>query len=208
MSGAGIQLAEGIVTALHYQFSKRIFAAAVRLAALYAVCVIATLAIVLACSKSLALLIDALPWLGIPGAICFAGAFVLLAVARRAGFIALWLILLGLWATPIILRGDIFTEWDSAFLFWTILAAPLYAMVMLGFRSAVSARSRARGILPWVLGAVWLGLVIVNLRFQFRPVFESYSMWKLYGLVSLFLPITVTAAGIRRVWRAPLPAAR
>ena len=196
------------MTALQYQFSKRILGAAVRLAGVYAVCVIVTFAIVLAFSRSLAMLLDILPLLGIPGAICFAAAFVLLAFARRAGFIALWLIILGLWATPMISQGDLSTEWDSAFLFWTILAAPLYVMVMLGFRSDVTSHSPARRMAPWILGAVWLGLVIVNLRFEFHPAFQAFNVSRIYLLLSLILPIGVTTTAIRRIWLTKAPAAR
>ncbi|MFL5616388.1 MAG: hypothetical protein ACJ796_22165 [Gemmatimonadaceae bacterium] len=196
------------MTALQYRFSKRIFAAAVRLAAVYAACVIVTFAIVLSVSRNVDGLIHILPFLGIPGAICFAAAFVLLAFARRAGFIALWLILLGFWGTPMILTRDFFTEWDTALLFWSILAAPLYAMVMLGFPSADTATSAMRRWMPLVLGLVWLSLVIVNLRFQFRPLFDSYTMGRVYGLLSFILPLAVTTTAIRRICLMKAPAAR
>jgi hypothetical protein len=50
--------------------------------------------------------------------------------------------------------------------------------------------------------------VVVNLRFQFRPLFESYTMGRVYGLLSFILPLAVTTTAIRRIWLTKAPAAR
>jgi hypothetical protein len=196
------------VTALQYRFSKRIFAAALRLAALYAGCVTVAFVLVLALARTPESLIDILPFLGIPGATCFAAAFILLAFARRAGFIALWLTLLGLWLFPLFSPAEEYYLWSGVGLvFWSMFAAPLFAMVAVGFPTS-GASSRSRRSALWILGVAWLALVILNLRIDAPPPFVSFGIWRGSAPLSLIIPPVISAIAIRRIWRAKAPEAR
>jgi hypothetical protein len=147
--------------ALDYQPSKRL-RAAVKLAAIYATCV-TVLLLLLGTTASLERVLDILPFYSIPAAICFAIAFLLLAVARRAGFTALWLIGAGLWGWAVIQELDPFGV-RAAFLAWSVFAAPLYAMCTLGFPRQSQDRARWRRWMSAAVGPAWVALVVIALR--------------------------------------------
>lgn len=82
-----------------------------------------------------------------PFAITMGAAFVVLAIARRIGFVLLWLVLVGLWGlmvfgggvsdgSALLARG---ITYPRGLLFWSLLALPLFGM------SSVMRGGMARG---------------------------------------------------------------
>jgi hypothetical protein len=190
--------------ALDYRPSKRLIAA-LKLAAVYAAAVTLLLMVLTSISDSPARVLKMLPFYGIPGAICFAGAFLLLAVARRAGFTALWLTILGLWTTALVQDFEPYAV-RGGFAFFTLLAAPLYAMCALGFPHPSATRARWRQLLSITGGLAWAALFVVALRqLHFLDAFERRQyvapwLWSSLQYACLVIPPAVTLAGILRVY--------
>ena len=107
--------------------------AAARLAALYAVAVALLLLPIFAWQGRSPHSVHHLMQYAIPSAFVFGVAFVLLAAARRAGFVALWLLLAALW---ILILHDVVAQYPSdiitAFVGWSALAMPLAILGGLG----------------------------------------------------------------------------
>lgn len=199
--------------ALDYQPSKRL-RAAVKLAAIYATCV-TMLLLLLGTTGSLERVLDILPFYSIPAAICFAIAFLLLAVARRAGFTALWLIGAGLWNWTVIQEMDLFGV-RAGFLAWSVFAAPLYAMCTLGFPRQSPKPARWRQWISIAAGPAWAALVAIALQ-QLRLLDDlSYGrgqylgrFWPWLFFAWLVVPPAITILGILRVHsRAPSDSSR
>ena len=194
---------------LDYRPSKRL-RAALKLAAVYASGVTLLMMTLASITKSRDQVLEMLPVYSIPAAICFAAAFLLLAVARRAGFTALWLIILCLWI------WGLAQDFDSdaipgGFLAWTLLAAPLYVMCALGFRGQASP-ARWRKWLSIAVPLSWAALYVMALR-QLHSSHESffehrqYTAWWVWSSLQyawLVTPPAISVAGIFRVYaRAP-----
>jgi hypothetical protein len=139
-------------------------AAAVRLAGIYAlgvVCLLTSLLLMLEgprVSPSDTALVVALPF-----SVLFGFAFVILAVARRAGFGILWRLLLALWTWMMIREGP--SPWiPRLFLGWSSLALPLFTIGALGVRHSYSGQSALR----WppasrLMATIWLVLAAAAL---------------------------------------------
>ena len=144
-----------------------------------------------------------LPFMSIPAAICFGAAFLLLGVARRAGFTALWLLLFGLWAwQAFFARHDHGPRVQIEFLSWSLFAGPLYAMVLIGFPSAAASPRRALG--TWGVVAAWVGLATLALRYELFPVWYDLPLkpiWPFLKIAWLLLPPVLSASAIWRVHR-------
>lgn len=196
--------------ALDYRPSKRL-RAALTLAAVYAAGVTLLLVTLISEADSPRRVLDTLPLFSIPAGICFAVAFLLLAVARRAGFTALWVVVFSFWAWATTQDASPFAA-SSEFVAWSLFAAPLYAMCALGFRHETP---RAAGWRQWMsiaLWPVWTGLVVMALRQvqlvdSYYPLHWPYMGWLGRSLLTAWLvtPPAVTLAGIHRVYsRAPV----
>lgn len=190
------------MSALHYRPSKRLRAAA-SLAALYAAGV--TLLGIGLISTDSPRPFEMLPLFSIPAAACFGLAFVLLAAARRAGFIVLWLVVFGSWVSAASQDFGPFSA-GGEFLTWSVLAAPLYAMCTIGFRRRSSRRPRWRGWMLVVLRLAWPTLAVLAIPyFAMRGHYAVHgqylawpSRWLLVGWLAT--PPAITLAGILRVY--------
>ena len=197
---------------LDYRYSKRL-RAALKLAAVYGAGVTPlwiTLAIM---SDPPPRVFDTLLLLSLPVGICFAIAFLLLAVARRAGFTALWLIVAGFWTWGVLQEFELFAI-RGGFIFFTLFAAPLYAMCVLGFRREAATPVRWRQVLSVAIWPAWAALVGVALEphgghhalhvFEHRQYFGGW-IWTLLRYAWLVTPPAITAAGLLRVYsRGPV----
>jgi hypothetical protein len=187
--------------------TKRVIAAAVRLAGVYAVGVtVLLLALMISTDRPSAILAD-LRVLGFPAAICFAASFLLLGVARRAGFLALWVLISGfLWAWPTFLfRGHLGPPTAEAFVLWSIFAAPLYAMVSIGFSSttAPTASSRSRSWVSFAIAVVWLSLASWGVRYgKLYEWLPRPGPWlRLFSIPWLVVPPALTFRSILHLTR-------
>ena len=189
---------------------RRIGLAAIRLAALYAVAMFALLIGFVSFVEGLPLLSD-LAELALPFGITFCIAFLILAVARRAGFVALWIVLLSAWVW-LLRDGAPFVEVPKVFIGWTILALPLFAIGALG-SSGRDGRWPAllRRAHPLVVLAVWLVIAGVALYSALNtPYMHWYDGPTRFGtlfskIVWIPTPFVIAALEITRIWLATSP---
>ncbi|HEU4996573.1 MAG TPA: hypothetical protein VFT29_17270 [Gemmatimonadaceae bacterium] len=136
----------------------------------------------------------------IPFVVCFSIAMLLLASARRVGFTALWILLLGLWAWSVFVdRSEPLP--DRNFVFWSILAAPLYAIVALGFPGAKPTTARS-AITSLLVFCSWAALVVVGLT-RSISLFATPSVGdRLLEFAWLAAPVALTARAIARIHRS------
>jgi len=199
------------------QRTKKQLAAAVTLAAVYAAGVIVLLLMMLVLDDPPIGVLRTLPFLGIPALVCFAIAFLLLAVARRAGFTALWVVILGLWVASVAPAYRLFRV-PAEFTSWSVFAAPLYAMVVFGFpRRLAAGPARWRLWASMAVAPAWIALFFVAAFpfYRFAPTLEymplaqrvPHWLWRPLLLAWLAFPPALTLAGILRVYsRAPTDA--
>lgn len=186
--------------------SKQLLAA-LRLAAVYGAGVAVLLLAYLATGASLHDLMAILPYLSIPAAICFAVAFLVLGVARRTGFVILSLLLFGIWLWQAL--GVTSHDWRFAhinldFIAWSILAAPLYTMVAIGFPPT----SIRRPWISWAVAAAWATLAVAADRigtpfFFYGPPFALMTLLRVLWLAA---PTVLTLTAIYRIRESPMPA--
>jgi hypothetical protein len=144
--------------------ARRVAVAAASLAAVYGAGVVLLLSVLtLWTGEWVGAVRDLLEVHAVLFGVLFATAFLLLAVARRAGFAALWLLFLAFWvAWPL-------TRWTpvgvlAGFVFWSVVALPFYAIGALGLPSHRVLRLGRRTLaLPAVVLAVWTLLLAVTL---------------------------------------------
>lgn len=162
------------------------------------------------------------PTLGIAGAVAegfahlaaplgawLAVTFALLATARRAAFVALWLLTLVVWVWQWELFGPRGAFAGGGFMLWSLVAAPFYAITVVGF-GAAGPVSRARRV-AWALGiGGWLAAAAAGIAFQFGfgPLgclgYATTGVRMLDRIVEatwLAMPPLVALDAIRRVWR-------
>ena len=90
----------------------------------------------------------------------FGLVFLLLAAARRAGFVILWLLLGGLWGAAL-MAHDLPIDLLIAFVGWSVLALPLHFLNALGITEAHRLRiARVRMSVPALTSILWT-LVLV-----------------------------------------------
>lgn len=190
--------------------SRRVISAAAKLALVYSVLVTLEFAVLILVLRiglpPLNVLLAMAGWLAIP----FAGAFVLLAVARRWGFIALWVIPLAFSAwMAVTSQSYTFTiGFIFDFILWTIFALPLWIIGQAGIPLRSSNRLRVgpvRFSASTALLACWIGL-LVGARSLLPPVGTDVVMIgtsvaaNLFGWTCAIAPFILTTYAIRHVW--------
>jgi len=195
------------VLALDYRPSKRL-RAALTLAAVYAAGVTVLLLTVISSADSPRRVLQMLPLFSIPAALCFAVAFLLLAVARRAGFTALWAVVFGLWVLAASQDFNPFAA-NTSFVSWSFFAAPLYAMCAVGFPSS-SQPPRWRQWMSVALWPAWAALVALafaqlRLLNEYEFLRGQYigSLGRSLQLALWVTPPAITLVGILRVHSRP-----
>ena len=193
---------------LDYRPSKRL-RAALTLAAVYAAGVLLLLLALFIMTSTPGEVLKTLPILSIPTAICFAGAFLLLAVARRAGFTALWLVVFGFWIWSAYPYFSLFRA-NREFISWSLLAAPLYAMVVLGFHHQPSRTAGWRRWITVAISVAWavLGAIAIefdNLSIQYfvRQAPPMLLFWRTVAFAWVIAPPAVTVTAILRLYDGP-----
>jgi len=173
----------------------RILLAATRLAALYAAGVfILAVPILLFLNGPGGNTSDVLEGSPVTAAVGFVAGFLALAVARRLGFAILWSLLFYLWArtAPEFPSGLV----SMAFLFWTVLAAPLYLLSAIGLGRGTRGDRVEVGVtvLVW-LGTVALALAAPNWNLHGSAAYAPSAE----GYLFLVLPFVVAVRELVRV---------
>lgn len=150
-------------------------------------------------------------------AIPFGTAFLLLAIARRAGFVALWTILLVFWGFVVSLGGMKMPHLIPLdFAVWSMLALPLWIIGHAGLRDPSSRKLRigpftfspATMVLScWLLllaSSRLFGLFQTSIVIVSPPRPPDLALWTLWAPA----PLWISAFAVRHVWRgtAALPA--
>ena len=189
----------------------RVVAAAARLAAIYAVGVaILLLAGLPFVNRTLPAWRDLLG-IALPIGVLFAVAFVMLAVARRAGFVALWLVLVGMWIWMIAqVIGDVrmLSIVATAFFVWSVAALPLYTMGAVGLPARKRiAVGRGRMSLTTLVFLVWGVLAAGALYFAGLDV-GPHRRVAPHGVLATWArfiwgpaPIVIAVLAIVHVWK-------
>ena len=153
---------------------RTVLLAAARLAGLYALGTTVLLLPFFIVLERPALALGALGEFAMPIGFAFAVAFVLLAAARRAGLVALWLVLAGLWALA--LRASVVgytEEFAIAFVFWSALAIPLALLGGIGVPATLRVRvGRWRLTVLSLTVILWTALLIPALARFAEPAFR------------------------------------
>ncbi len=192
--------------------NKRVTLAACRLALFYTAFVaLEILALWVASAVNIWLTIRELFGVSVLLMIPFAGAFLLLALARRLGLVAFWIILIGLWVLPFALAKTFPTPllFPLIFLSWSILALPLWVIGQVGIprRSSFGLGLGPVRISPsMALLACWVFL-LAGVR-----LFGSLADYPEMGVLSIRIaeplawiwgvaPLLLSAFAIQHVWR-------
>ena len=191
--------------------SRRVILAAAKLALIYCALLLIVFALVFTLFVpglrfSIAEFAPVLMTLAIP----FGIAFLLLAIARRAGFIALWAILFVYWG--FLVRDSLGIPYaiPPVFTLWSIFALPLWIIGHVGVRDP-SSRNLAIGRLALspaaIVLACWL-LLLAGSRFFFGPfntdtLIVGPTHWSNLALWTLWAPAPfwISAFAVRHVWR-------
>ena len=182
--------------------TRAIFAAA-RLALFYSAFVILEILVLIV------LMHDGVPSLSDFGemasslSIPFAGAFLLLAVARRWGLVALWTILGAFWILVTFVSGSWHypIDFPRLFLPWSIFALPLWIIGQVGIARISSQRIST----SMALLICWAALLL-SIQFFGLPRTEFVHPHR-YGIADLLawiwapMPLILSAFAIRHVWR-------
>jgi hypothetical protein len=145
-----------------------------------------------------------------PFGVLLGGAFVILAIARRVGFVAFWVLLSGLWALLLNSGGHAL---PFEFLKWSVFALPLYLISLIAAGRTIPIRIGSRTISPLiVVGGIWVVLAIAGLvlrDYAFPPeyvritdgqvtAFERVSAlgWVLWAPA----PFVIAAVAIAAMW--------
>lgn len=143
---------------------KRAVAAA-RLSTLYVAGVGLLTPPVLGALDALGGLMDGLAFVASPLGAWFAATFVLLAVVRRAAFVALWLLTLVVWMWQWEIIGPTGFFAGGGFTLWSLVAAPLYAITVVGFE-ARQPLTLARRVASAIGIGGWLAAAAAGIVFQ------------------------------------------
>ena len=196
---------------------RLVTAAAGRLVAIYAlgvVCLVGPLLLMLE-GPTVTALSEVASIVAPPLGVLFTFAFVILAVARRAGFGILWGVLFALWTWMAIHDGA--SPWmPIRFLGWSSLALPLFTIGALGVRSPFPARTVQRWMpRPRLTEIIWLVLAGVALYYSHLAVIERApappptSLQAIASRVISFLvpvffvvPFAIPLVELARIWVA------
>lgn len=187
---------------------RTVLGAAARLAGLYTL--IATpLLLPWVWASAAALHVSILAGYAVPLGMLFLAAFTVLAVARRAGFIVLWVLLVILWAQFLRLP-DLGIEILVTFVFWSTLAIPLALLGVLGVPVAFRVPlGRWQPSAPAVLVTLWAALLIPAVAFffllalEFHPLRDA-AVGRIAGRVAWALwapaPVLLAVLAVAHVW--------
>jgi hypothetical protein len=182
--------------------------AAARVAAVYAAgTALLLLVLVLPFGDGMSTLLEDLAILSVPVGLCFVMAFVLLAAARRAGFTALWAVLLALHLWLSLRERPYGPRPDLDFVLWSVLAAPLYLIGVVGFPATGAKRRRwpeRAGAIAWAALAV-LGFVSGTATYSGALVPGLLAASGALELAWRIAPVAISIAAIRRVHRGAAP---
>ena len=152
----------------------------------------------------------------IPFSFAFLSSFVVLAVARRAGFVLLWSLLLALWGYLLFVAQHSSRGVENAVVgmfAWSVLALPLFALVVLGVPECGGAPRRrwwAPG--PGPLLAAWIVSIAAGIATAMTPAYVGgqpavlHSILNAVYLVWVPVPFLVGAWSIARVWPSRMSA--
>jgi hypothetical protein len=143
----------------------RRFKAAIVLAALYTLGVATFLAVLAATDGDWRLYIDSVRSTAASFGVLFGIAFVILAFARRIGFVALWVLLCTLWI--LLLRDGLLGGGGYAlpfeFVKWSVFALPLYLIGFMAVPRAIHIKIGNRRVPPvLVVGGLWVVLAVAG----------------------------------------------
>src|SRR6185437_1294371 len=187
---------------------KRIALAAASLACAYALCFL-TLVVTYVSLLQGRLNLRDLSSSIVPIGVVFAFAFVVLAMARRAGFAVLWLCILGMWAWTSLLQAKGFIGYSAprGFVDWSLLALPLFGLGALGVPTTMQAPFVHIRVRPEaMLFIVWTLLLATAIYFDrvesdVLPLRRSLTLF--HGIAPFVFgpaPVLITGLEIVRVW--------
>jgi len=183
--------------------SKRVILAAARIALFYVVLVALAFALLVSAFvgwRGMGIdIVGMAEWLSVPCAL----AFLLLAAARRWGFVTLWAILGAFWCWVVLdsqsLRSP--RQLPLVFMVWSAFALPLWIIGQAGI-PAVSPRRFS----PSMVMLICWCILLVTPRLFGLPQIEVFPP-RNYGLADLVswiwtpLPLILSAFAMRHVWR-------
>ena len=142
----------------------------------------------------------------------FAVAFILLAAARRAGFVVLWTLLGALW-TAVLAAHDLPIDLLIAFVGWSVLALPLHFLTAIGIPAAPRRRIAGRHLNLLALTTILWTLVLVPavavMHWSARIMHpEPHDVFLLAGGIASFVwgpaPLLLVALSIAHAWPGTL----
>jgi hypothetical protein len=155
---------------------RRVVLAAARLAGFYAIGVgLMLIPFMLLPGGGLPALRDVARLAMLPASL-FVVAFVMLAVARRAGLVALWVALTAVWAL-VVIAHDLPIELMIGFVGWTALAFPLSIIGALGVRSAFRLRvARASLGISAAATMLWAAVLVPAIAVLYASSMVPYPL--------------------------------
>lgn len=181
---------------------RRIIRAAGRLAALYVGTALVLLLVAGGLIEGVLPTLSDLIELWIPVGLAFLIAFLLLAIARRAGFVALWALLLGLWVLTLV---DGPHPWlGQQFVAWTVLGLPLYALGMIGAPSTQQhLRKTSLGLAVVWLFSIAAAFMVAGVGTSIEPPSQIREiLFRNATLIWGPFPFVLGAHEVVRVWNA------
>lgn len=192
---------------------QRILPAALRVAGIYATGVLLMLVPFMLMPRGGLPSFRLVTTLGAAVSVLFALAFLLLAVARRAGVVMLWALLGILWGL-LLAAHDEPVELAIGFVGWSVLALPLHGLCVMGMPEGVAVRlGRTRVRASSVATTLWIATLIpawTVLYFSLRIMFpEPHTAFFLAGKIAPFLwgpaPLALMVLSVAHVWTATEP---
>ena len=185
--------------------------AALRLASLYAIAVALLLLPPLLWYDGPTKFVQDLKGYTMPVGVAFAVAFGLLVVARRAGFVALWVVLGGLWALILREAGNGYSsQLPTAFLLWSAFALPLGLLGGLGVPAVLRiSLGRWKPNAVVVALGLWAALLVPALALFLHPwlglhPLQHAAIDRMAGAVAWFVwapgPPLIAALSGAHVW--------
>ena len=138
----------------------------------------------------------------------FALAFILLAAARRAGFVVFWMLLAAVWVAFLMARG-LPIDLPVAFVAWSVLALPLHLLTALGIPGAPRLRVPGAHLtvstLTTILWTLLLVPAVAVLYVSSRLMYpEPHVLFLLASRVAAFVwgpaPLVLASLSIAHAW--------
>lgn len=187
---------------------RRVLAAAARLAAVYVIgMVLLVIPFMFFPYGGLPSVAD-IAELGGLAVIPFALTFTVFAAARRAGFVALWMLLGTLWGA-VIIAHDLSIDLLIAFVGWSVLALPLHFLTAIGIPGAPRLRIAGARVSVSVLTTILWTLVLVPaiavMYWSSRIMHpEPHDLFLLASGIASFVwgpaPLVLVALSIAHAW--------